>query len=472
MKKVFFISLLFFIFSLFITACTTSDSSGERVIIVFKDSANMSVFRNKSIPIKRSFKNFPIVVAKLKKNDIENLRKYPEIKYIEPDYKVHAVSQTIPWGVNRIEAPKVYNLTKGEGVKVAVIDTGIDVDHPDLKIAGGYSTVDNSTSFDDDNGHGTHVAGTIAALDNTIGVVGTSPNISLYAVKALNASGSGYVSDIVEGIDWAISNQMKIVSMSLGTLERSAVLEEACNRAYSSGILLVAAAGNSGSSDYTKDNVLYPAKFPTVIAVAATDSNDVRPSFSSTGPDVELAAPGNNIYSTLPGGTYGNKSGTSMAAPHVSGIAALVWAKNPLKTNAQVRATLSSNAIDLGTPGRDSQYGYGIVNAEKALGVIEKSLLLTGETNKQIYKLLETIYIKAKVKSANNEPIAGAEVKFNITTPRGYYSNRTVTTNSEGLASTNFKTFWVHGKGNYTIKISATKTGYETSQITLIVAVN
>ena len=223
----------------------------------------------------------------------------------------------------------------------------------------------------DDYGHGTHVAGTIAAEDNGFGVVGVAPEASLYALKVLDSNGSGYVSDVIFAIQWATdpdgdgsaNDRLDIINMSLGADRGNIFLKWACNLAYSDGLLLVAAAGNSGS-------VIYPAAYSSVIAVSATDSNDKLAWFSSTGTQVELAAPGVSIYSTYTSTSgYTIMSGTSMASPHVAGTAALVWKANPTWSNNDVRTQLQETAEDLGAVGWDSEFGYGLVNAAEALGV-------------------------------------------------------------------------------------------------------
>lgn len=273
--------------------------------------------------------------------------------------------ETTPWGVDRIDAEKVWPIgNTGSGVNVAVLDTGIDLDHPDLaaNIKGGINTINSLKTADDDNGHGSHVAGIIAAVDNSIGVIGVAPQASLYAVKVLSKSGSGFVSDIIEGVQWSINSNMKVINMSLGTSADVQSFHDALIDASNAGIVLVAAAGNSGPGDNT---VLYPAKYAEVIAVSATDSNDTLASFSSRGPEVEVAAPGVNIYSTYKGGTYKTMSGTSMAAPHVAGTAALVIASGITDASA-VMAKLQSTADDKGAVGKDNLYGYGVVDAQEA----------------------------------------------------------------------------------------------------------
>ncbi len=300
---------------------------------------------------------------------VSGLERNPRVISIEPDVLFYAIGQTLPWGVDRIDADLVHPTNKGSGVKVGIIDTGIDLDHPDLTVAGDvtFVKVKGSKSGDDDNGHGTHCAGIVAAEDNTIGVIGVAPEASLYAVKVLDHKGSGWVSDIIAGIEWSVDNGMQIISMSLGTSSDVQALHDACDAAYDAGVLIVAAAGNSGNEEGTGDNVEYPAKYESVIAVAATDQDDNRWISSSTGPDVELAAPGVDITSTYLNGGYAIGSGTSMACPHVAGTAALVLAGKPELTNEEVRTRLQKIAEDLGEAGRDNLYGWGLVDAYAVL---------------------------------------------------------------------------------------------------------
>ncbi|MDO8663912.1 MAG: S8 family peptidase, partial [Candidatus Wildermuthbacteria bacterium] len=256
-----------------------------------------------------------------------DLAKQAGVLRIDDDVEVFALAKTpqfqpvevLPWGIDRIDAEKVWGQTTADPTKVAIVDTGIDALHPDLKdnLKGGVSTVSYTSSFNDDNGHGTHVAGIAAAIDNTIGVIGVGPKIDLYAVKVLDRRGSGYLSDVIEGLDWAIQNGMQVVNMSLGTTANILSFQEAVQRVNAAGIVQVVAAGNNGGS------VLYPAAYPEVIAVSATDQTDTLASWSSRGPEVDLSAPGVSIHSTYKGQTYKTLSGTSMAAPHVTGAAAL-----------------------------------------------------------------------------------------------------------------------------------------------------
>jgi subtilisin len=316
---------------------------------------------------------------------VENIKKNPRVEYVEEDGIVHAVGEVTPWGVDRIDADLVWSNNKGNEVKIAIIDTGIDKDHPDLQanIKGGRNFVSKPSwrpadpdKWDDDNGHGTHCAGIVAAVDNEVGVIGVAPEADLYGVKVLDRAGSGYESDVIAGIQWSKDNGMQVISMSLGG-GYSESMETACSEADGAGIVVVAAAGNSGPGDNT---VLYPAKYESVIAVSATNDGDSLADFSGRGPEVELAAPGVSIYSTVPGG-YDTYSGTSMACPHVAGTAALVIYSG-ITDNGDVRARLQGTAEDLGDSGFDTKYGYGLVDAEAAAGsaLTLESIAVTPET--------------------------------------------------------------------------------------------
>jgi subtilisin len=312
-------------------------------------------------------------------NAVASLAREPGVLRIDVDAQVHALgrpegrgkpappppppAQVLPWGVDRIDADFAWPAGHtGSGVKVAVIDTGIDQDHPDLvaNIAGGANFVSrglkpaDATKWDDDNGHGTHVAGIIAAANNSIGVVGVAPEARLYGVKVLDKNGSGYVSDVIAGIGWCKDNGIQAANMSLGSNSDVQSLHDACDVAKAAGVLLVAAAGNDGGA------VDYPAAYSSVVAVAAVDRNDSRPSWSSYGPQILVAAPGVDVYSTWKGGGYATASGTSMAAPHVTGTLAL-----------NLSASLSGTADDLPPGGWDQYTGYGLVDAgEAATGVL------------------------------------------------------------------------------------------------------
>ncbi|MDO8586876.1 MAG: S8 family serine peptidase [Armatimonadota bacterium] len=276
-------------------------------------------------------------------------------------------AQTLPWGIQRVNAPAAWSISAGSGVKVAVIDTGIQLDHPDLaaNIAGGYNAVNPTKAASDGNGHGTHVAGTVAAVNNSIGVAGVAPQARLYSVRVLNNAGTGFLSDIIEGLDWCRSQNIRVANMSLGSSGSNQSFHDAISLAYASGIVLVAAAGNNGGGYGTgTGQVDYPGAYPEVIAVSATDRNDRFAVFSSSGPAVDLAAPGVNVFSTYKGSGYATLNGTSMSTPHVTGAAAVRLALHPTETPEQVKAVLQSTAVDLGLP--SEQQGAGLVDAYAA----------------------------------------------------------------------------------------------------------
>ncbi len=321
------------------------------------------------------------------------LKQQPEIVRLENDALIYtqdagksvptAFIETLPWGVDRIDADLVWDQDQdgiqnemaaaGQGIKVALLDSGINLRHPDLRdnICGGYNAIDARKDPVDTFGHGTHVAGIIAGIKNEIGVIGVAPEASLYAVKVLDIN-SGYVSDVIEGLQWCIDNEMQVVNMSVGLPEDIDVFHEAIVAANEQGIVLVAASGNYGAGD----TIIYPAKYAEVIAVGATDYYDQVPYWSSQGPEIEITAPGMEIYSTYLGVAYRDLIGTSMACPHVSGTAALVLAAGISDSNGngrvndEVRERLLSTATDLGTSGWDTSSGAGLVNAVRATGMI------------------------------------------------------------------------------------------------------
>lgn len=374
--KTLFLALLI-VLSLVVTPAIATQNNDEKVpvLIMFKEKKNAELIKANGGDIKYEYTIVPAIAAKLSPQAISALCKNPNIELIEADGIAMITGESIPWGINRVNAPDTQALgISGSGIKVAIIDSGVDYNHPDLaaNYLGGYDFVNNDADPMDDHGHGTHVAGTIATLDNDIGVLGVAPEAGFYALKAADSSGSCSMSDVAAAVDWAVSNDVDVISMSLGG-SYSYVLKAACDKAYNNGVVLVAAAGNTGSNI-----VLYPAAYDSVIAVSATDSNNIRPSWSTYGPQVELAAPGVSVYSTIPGSSYGYKSGTSMATPHVTGSVALLLSTEVSGTQfdldndgtwdpAEVRARLQSTATDLGVTGKDDYYGYGLVNAYAAV---------------------------------------------------------------------------------------------------------
>lgn len=238
-------------------------------------------------------------------------------------------------------------------------------------MAGNVTFVEGTANGNDDNGHGTLVAGIVAALDNDIGVIGVAPEASLYAVKVLNSSANGYISDIIAGLQWSIDNGMHILNMSFGGGTRLPdTMLDVMEAAYRAGIVLVGGAGNSGNPDGSGDNVIAPARYDMVIAVGATDETNARLSSSSTGYPLEIMAPGNNIYSTALGGGYGYLGQTSAASPHVAGAAALLRASG-ITNNTAIRKRLGNSSPDLDQPGWDTKTGNGLTNIKMAIDFTE-----------------------------------------------------------------------------------------------------
>ncbi|MGZ7078507.1 MAG: S8 family serine peptidase [Thermoanaerobaculia bacterium] len=459
--------------------------------------------------------NLQAYAADLTEAEAAALRKQPDVRYVEPAMTYHKLDlggapagvdasrnlngQTLPYGIDLVHARDAWPVVRGVGVNVAIVDTGIDYNHPDLRdnYKGGFNEINRSTDPLDDDSHGTHVAGTVAAEDNDLGVVGVAPQANVWAVKVLDNTGSGTTINIAAGLDWVIDKKKEIggnwiVNMSLGDSHLSQILQDACQRVSDAGILIVAASGNE-STPTVPAAVAYPAAFPTVIAVGAVDSTSTIADFSNQGPELAVVAPGVNVLSSVPRGagelsfvtegtssfdaihvegspkdtitsgfvfcsqghvgefpssvsgkialiqrgdiTFNEKaknakaagaiavvifnndkpyspftfigddptdktfawplavgitaedgaaikanpnasitiayknddyaifSGTSMATPHVVGVAALIWSAAPNATAAQVRLALTSSAHDLGATGVDVVYGSGLVSA-------------------------------------------------------------------------------------------------------------
>ena len=304
---------------------------------------------------------------------IADYQRESSVKYAEPDYILKATF--VPndpafgnpqWDMTLIKCDTAWDVTKGSrGVAVADLDTGIDLNHPEFlqKVVKYKNFTSTSLSVQDVNGHGTHTAGTIAAqTNNSLGISSVGFNTVLMVGKVLGDSGSGQLSWVANGITWAADNHAKVINMSLGSTSGSSTLQSAVDYAWAHGVVICAAAGNNNSS-----SAFYPAYYTNCIAVGATDINDRRASFSNWGSWVDVAAPGVNIYSTYPPASYLSASGTSMASPHVAGLAALVWASPYGTSNASVRAQITSK-VDPITP--DHPIGSGRIDAARAVGAI------------------------------------------------------------------------------------------------------
>ena len=270
------------------------------------------------------------------------------------------------WGMINVQAPEAWDITQGSpGISIAILDTGIDMDHPDLaaKIVSDVNFTDSPTSDYNGHNHGTHVAGIAAAITgNNIGVTGLGRDCSLMNVKVLGDSGYGYSSWIASGIIWAADNGADVINLSLGGSSSLETVEDAVDYAWSKGVVVVAAAGNNGSS-----SPFYPAYYANCIAVGASDTNDSLASFSNHGIWVDVAAPGSSTYSTLPDSQYGYKSGTSMASPHVAGLSGLVFSvaadvNGNGRLNDEVRSIIEATCDDVGI-----DVAYGRINAYQAV---------------------------------------------------------------------------------------------------------
>ncbi len=358
-----------------VSAIQSANAEKQEYLVQFNGSAEKGIlkaFGVKDEAVLHTYNLLPVMLLQLTDAQANGLLRHPQIQAVELNAEVQAYGQTTPWGIPHVQATTAHaNGYTGTGVKVAILDTGIDRNHEDLftNVKGGYSVFTddaNKDPYNDGSGHGTHVAGTVAAINNNLGVIGVAYNTNLYAVKVLSNSGSGSYAGIAEGIEWAVNNGMDIINMSLGGSQSSSILENMCNAANDAGVLLIAAAGNEGRRNGTGDTVGYPAKYASVMAVAAVDQSNNRASFSSHGPAVEISAPGVSILSTTPGNTYGSKSGTSMASPHVAGVAALVKGANKNLTNHQVRQILNTSAKYLGTW---NHFGNGLVQAMDAINL-------------------------------------------------------------------------------------------------------
>ncbi|MBB3126300.1 minor extracellular protease Epr [Paenibacillus rhizosphaerae] len=371
------------------SAVSRPSKTTSRQIVVFKTQQDyhqcLDMLNANGIKPVKSVDSHRLICCHFHRStDMEKIKQHPRVAYVQRDAKVkaHAIKPAavkrggarkaakkralvdtakIPWNVSRVKSPELWNRTMGQGVKVAIIDTGI-AKHPDLCIAGGVNTITGG-SFQDDNGHGTHVAG-IAAATGRQKIFGNAPQVKLFAVKVLDQNGNGFVSDIVEGIDWCLKRGIKVMNMSFGLTGsgNSKALRDAVKRAAKQGAVISASAGNEGTT--FSPLIDAPARYPETIAVAATDRADRVADFSSRGNGISVAAPGVDILSTLPGGTYGRMSGTSMSAPHVTGGAALLRALSPRMRPAEIKRRFEASALQI--PGGRQAVGAGLLQVAPA----------------------------------------------------------------------------------------------------------
>jgi subtilisin family serine protease len=361
---------------------------GGRLVVMWRDAAPARV-RLQGVKASRqsAFAQRSLVVAEKGKAGLvaAKLRADPRVLSVVPDARVEATdwpadgapSDTLydeQEDLAQIDVPEAWSTTTGDpGVVVAVIDSGVDLTHPDLQgvtVVSPRNETWNTTDVTDVYGHGTHVTGTIfARANNGIGIAGIAPASTLMPIKVLDDGGFGWISDVVDGVDWARTHGADIINLSLGGPlypEQVALFQPTFSAARSAGILVVAASGNSGSS-----RIFYPAALNGVVSVGAVDETDAIAEFSTFNRAVDLTAPGVETLSlsALDPSGYERASGTSMASPHVVGVAALIRAARPDLTVAELEAVLRGGAADLGAPGRDDVYGSGRIDADAALEI-------------------------------------------------------------------------------------------------------
>jgi len=415
--------------------CGTAEFKAGEILVKFREDVSKASIRRllstKNMGVLSETRGLGIirlsVPAGRELEKIEELKHDPLVEYAEPNYVVHTVaayegldrsdqapgagtrasttcSAVIPndphfpdqWNLDRIQAPAAWCITTGSrDVVIAIVNTGVDLDHPELgakiwtnpdEIPGngfdddGNGYIDDARGWDfvngdddphDDHGFGTFVA-TVAAAEanNSFGIAGISWGAKVMTVKVLNAEGRGYSDDLIEGIVYAADNGAKIIDLSLTTCDYSEALQDAVTYAYSQGCLLVAAAGDCGGGvccDDVINPVMYPAACEHVLAVAAITRNDERLLVSGYGPWIDIAAPGEDIPGYW-GATYSQAlDSTTLASPHVSGLAALIWSVNPNLTPDEVENVIEGTAVDLGDPGRDDYFGHGCIDANAAV---------------------------------------------------------------------------------------------------------
>ncbi|MFE8702416.1 S8 family peptidase [Cytobacillus sp. FJAT-54145] len=311
---------------------------------------------------------------------VQYFRENPIVEFAEPNYIFLQNQITAPndifyteryqWNLPAIEIEKGWNITRGKkDVIIAVVDTGVDLNHPDLKrrLTKGYNAIDDNHNPDDDNGHGTHVAGIIASeTNNREGMAGVTWFNKIMPIKALGKDGYGSSYDIANGIIWATDHGADVINLSLGNYQPATMMHEAISYAFKNGVVLVAASGNDNT-----DQPSYPAAFDEVISVGAISYTGHKANFSNYGYYIDVTAPGVEIPSTYFQNRYAALSGTSMASPHVAGLAGLLLSVNPELTNKQIHRVLQKSAYDMGPRGHDEYFGYGLIDVNEALRIAE-----------------------------------------------------------------------------------------------------
>ena len=370
MKKV-FLGIVMLFGLMILTPVSSGEAASEHqtnIIVKYATEHDKKRIIQQSDSIIKEYSQLPLLEIKISEERLQALMKDKHIEFYEENqsfsiqnqFKVANLStaELERWNLKAMDVQHGWNAGfTGKGVKIAIIDSGVE-NHSDLTIAGGVTFVGNS--YDDDHGHGTHVAGIIAGKHNGTGVAGIAPNAEVYALKAIGKDGKGDVADVLKAIDWAIENKMDIINLSFGDLEYAKSLHEGVKKAADNDIIIVAASGNEGNDSGTGNTINYPARHDEVISVASINHQLKRSSSSGTGDTNDFAAPGEEIYSTYLNGQYATYNGTSMATPHITGLLALLMEQYPYATATELREGLSYIAEDLGDAGYDALYGYGL----------------------------------------------------------------------------------------------------------------
>ncbi|MBY0598811.1 S8 family peptidase [Bacillus bingmayongensis] len=335
-------------------------------LITFKEKVDPKLIEEYTGIMKEAyFEN--IANVQISKSKIKELIQNPKIKSIEINQNVKALEQKNDWGIDSLNILSIKNNTglTGKNISIAILDTGVDMNHADINIRRSITFIEGTNGYADESDHGTHISGIIGAKDNSIGVVGIAPSSKIYSLKVLDKKENGKYSNIIQAIEWSIKNNIRIISMSFGGYQKSDALESAINKAHEKNIILVASAGNTGF--FNEDTITYPAKYKNVISVGAVNKQKQRWFASSQGNKIDIMAPGEKILSTSPKQKYTIKSGTSMAAAYVTGSISLLLEKKPQLTNIEVENILKKTTTPIGI---SFEYGNGILNIEKAVNEI------------------------------------------------------------------------------------------------------
>ena len=397
-------------------------------------------------------------VVEVNQDQLTKLAESEDVEHVEVDPKRYLMAESTPYGIRMVQANRIADNMSGNR-KVCIMDTGYTLNHPDLPSTGitgndGYGSNNTGNWYNDGNGHGTHVAGTIAAIGgNGQGVVGVNPSgqLGLHIVKVFNDQGRwAYGSDLIKAIEQCESAGANITSMSLGGSGSSNAERNAFQQSYNRGMLHIAAAGNGGNSSLS-----YPASYNEVVSVAAVDSSENKASFSQYNSQVEIAAPGVSVKATWNNNGYKSISGTSMATPHVSGVAALVWSHYPQCTNKEIRNILNITAKDKGAAGKDTSYGYGIVQAKAAFDYIAQN----GCNGDPVVTPVANFTVSA----------SGLNVRFNNTSTNAQSYSWNFGDGSSSSAASPSHTY--ASAGSYQVTLTATGADQKTSTKTATVTV-